>query len=86
MTQDEFNEAVLNITGNPDWALIKKGLENDVYHAQAQAFNAPDWGGVRELKGFAQGLTYVMNLRETVIQSMETAKANAALDELDADI
>ena len=41
INQDEFNEAVLDITGNPNWAIVKKGLENDIYQSQANAFNAP---------------------------------------------
>ena len=79
MTQDEYNEAVLERTSGPNWDIVVKGLKNDIYHTQAMAFDAKDWGAVCELKGFARGLAYCMNLRNVVITSIEQAKANANL-------
>ena len=36
MTQDQFNDAVLDVTGGPNWDIVKKGLANDIYNTQAQ--------------------------------------------------
>lgn len=67
MTQDDFNEALLDVTGGPQWDVVKKGLANDIYAAQAQALDAKSWEEVCELRGFAKGLAFVMNLRENLI-------------------
>ena len=86
MTQDEFNAAALEVTGGPAWDIVKKGLEHDIYNTQTQVFDTPDWGAVCELKGFARGIAYCINLRELVIQSIQTAKANEALEKDNADV
>ena len=66
MTQDQFNDAVLDVTGGPNWDIVKKGLANDIYNTQAQALDAKSWEEVCELRGFAKGLAFVMRLRETI--------------------
>lgn len=71
MTQEEFDNAVLEITGNPNWAIIQKGLANDIYNAQASALDAKTWEEVNALRGFAQGLAFVINLRESVTRAKE---------------
>lgn len=80
VTQEQFDEAVLNVTSGPDWEIVKKGLANDIYNTQAGVFdNARDWGSFMEFKGFARGIAYVINLRETVIRTLENEKTNANL-------
>lgn len=76
MTQDDFNNAVLAITAGPDWDVVKQGLSNDIYQVQSSALDAKDWASVCEARGFAQGLAYIINLRENTIQQMEVADAN----------
>ena len=71
MTQDDFNEAVLHCTGGPEWEIVKRGLANDIYQAQAQALEATSWDHVCELKGFAKGLAFIINLRESTLLAMK---------------
>lgn len=77
ITQEKFNEAVLDVTGGPNWDIVKLGLSNDIYQAQAQALDAGSWEEVCRLRGFAQGLAYVMNLREVVTTSIREGESNA---------
>lgn len=79
ITQAEFNEAVLEVTGGPNWDVVKKGLANDIYQTQASALDAADWGQVCELRGFARGIAYMMNLREAVKAQIVAEVDNAAL-------
>lgn len=77
VTQEQFDEAVLTLTGTPEWDIIVQGLANDIYHTQCQALDAADWGAVKELKGFASGLSYVINLRSTTITVQSNLKDEA---------
>lgn len=77
ITQDQFNAAVLNVTAGPDWDIIKKGLQNDIYQIQAGALDAKDWDTVCESRGFAQGVAYMINLRDSVIGALSVENDNA---------
>lgn len=79
MTQEDFDDAVLTITGRPEWALIQKGLSNDIYSAQASALDANTWEDVCRLRGFAQGLAFVINLRDTVVRAKEQVDADVSV-------
>lgn len=80
ITQEQFDDAVLALTGDPNWDIITQGLANDIYQTQASVFDsAHDWGQVMELKGFARGLAYVVNLRNNVVLTLKTEAANAKL-------
>ena len=70
MTQEDFNDAILMCTGHPEWEIVKKGLANDIYQAQAQALDAEDWDKVNELRGFAKGLAFIINIRESTLAAM----------------
>lgn len=76
MTQDQFNEAVLNVTGGQDWAIVQQGLANDIYQIQAGALDAKNWDAVCEARGFAAGLAYISALRETTLMAMEQQNAD----------
>ena len=77
ITQEQFNDAVLDVTGGPNWDIIKQGLSNDIYQVQASTLDANSWEAVCEAKGFAQGLAYLINLRENTIRAMDVEKSNA---------
>ncbi|NIN96669.1 MAG: hypothetical protein GTO49_17210 [Anaerolineae bacterium] len=64
ITQEAYDEAILEVTGGVHWDTVKKGLANEIYHAQARALDAESWEQVCRLKGFAEGIAYVMRLRE----------------------
>ena len=79
ITQEEFNEAILEVTGGPAWDIVKSGLLNDIYQVQAGALDAKSWEKVCEDRGFAKGLMHVIALRETLIKAAEIEKDNADL-------
>ena len=76
MTQDDFNNAVLAVTAGPDWDVVKQGLSNDIYQVQAGALDAKSWEQVCEARGFAQGLAYIINIRENTLKQIEIADAD----------
>lgn len=83
MNQDDFNEAVLTCTGHPEWDLVKKGLSNDIYQAQAQALDAKSWEEVCELRGFAKGLAFIINLRENTLAARAQGSSLLGVDDAD---
>jgi hypothetical protein len=70
ITPEQYTEAVLDVTGGSSWDIFKKGLEGDIYTLQAQALDAETWEQVCELRGFAKGLAFIMNLRENTKLAM----------------
>ena len=78
LTQEQLDDAVLTLSGTPEWAIVMQGLQADIYHMQASVFDAPDWDTVNKLRGFAEGLAYVINLRNTVTGLKEIEEANRA--------
>ena len=67
----KFFETILELTAYPErWILIKE-LESIIYHTQSNALEAPSWEKVNEDKGFAKGLAYIVNLRDTVKRQKE---------------
>ena len=79
ITQEQVDSAILAVTSGPEWDIVVKALKNEVYHIQANAFNAKDWGDFMQAKGYVTGLAYVINLRETTLQTIAQEKANADL-------
>lgn len=76
--QEALERAILDRLSGPNWDLIKQGLAAEIYSSQAGALDASSWEKVNELRGFAKGIYYVMNLRETTLHGMnEREKSNA---------
>ena len=86
ITQDQFNEAVLDVTGGPSWDIVKKGLANDIYATQAGSLEAQTWEQVCEARGFAKGLAFVMNLRESTKEAMRQGSSVMLETARDADV
>jgi hypothetical protein len=61
---DPYYEAMMTLTGLPEWELLVEELEKMVYEIQANALEASSWEKVQEDKGFAKGLAYMINLRQ----------------------
>jgi hypothetical protein len=79
MTDEEWEEAVLACTSPGDqWKIVQKGLSNEIYNAQANALDAADWGKVCELRGFAQGLAFMIGLRDNVKLRKQQRQTEAA--------
>jgi hypothetical protein len=80
-TEEEWEDSVLECTSpGPAWAIVKKGLANEIYAAQANALDSKTWEQVCELKGFAQGIAYMMNLRDNVVLRRQQRAEEARLD------
>lgn len=78
--EEEWEEAVLACTSpGASWEIVQKGLANEIYATQANALDAPDWGKVCELRGFAQGIQMMRSLRDTVILRRKQRQLNADL-------
>ena len=77
ITQDDFNEAVLAVTSGPAWDIVKQGLSNDIYQLQAGALEAKSWEAVKEARGFAAGLGYIINLSENTIIAIQQGVSDA---------
>jgi len=76
ITQEQFDEAVLELTGRPEWAVFEQGLKNEIYQSQARALSAESWEVVCRLRGFAEGLSFVGNLRAMTVAAQENNDAS----------
>ncbi len=69
-------EAMLTLTSYPEWDELVEDLKRMIYEEQAAGFEAAtDYPDLRERRGFAKGLAYIVNLRDTIkqIQGVENA-------------
>ena len=64
MTQEELDNAILTITGRPEWALVAELLAREAIISRDMCADANTWEDVQRRAGFAEGLGYVLNLRE----------------------
>jgi len=76
ITQEKLDEAILTITGNPDWAIVAEFLATEAIIARDSCADADSWDIVNKRSGFADGLAYVLNLRDMTEQSMEQRNAD----------
>ena len=76
ITQDQLDEAILSITGHRDWAIVAQFLTNEAIITRDSCADAESWDIVNKRSGFADGLAYVLNLRDMTEQSMEQRNAN----------
>lgn len=72
---EEFEDAVLVLMGHPKWAIIQRGLELEAQQRLLLAGLAPSWELTNQHRGEAQGIAYVANLRDTIIQQRENNDA-----------
>lgn len=80
ITQDQYNEAILEVTGSPQWRIVTRGLENDIYNIQARALEANSWEEVVEMRGFAKGLAFIIGLRDNTKQAMDQGSTLLGID------
>lgn len=73
--QQTFTDAVLAVTGGENWEVIQQGLRNMIYEVQASALELKSWEEVNQAKGFAQGLNYVIHLRDMELNKQEQDNA-----------
>ena len=80
MTQEErdkLDEDILKLMGTREWLNIAENLKKDIYNLQASMMEVDTWDKVNELRGFCQGITYIINLRDTVIQARKQEAQDA---------
>jgi len=75
ITQEQLDEAILTITGRPEWDIVAKFLTHEALVARDSCADAHSWEQVKERQGFAEGLAYVVNLREMTQRAMEERNA-----------
>jgi len=73
-TPEEFEDAILLLTGSPNWGIIQKLLFNEIQTSHNNAFFLPTWEHVQEEKGFCRGLMYVITLREQLMAAKKQAE------------
>lgn len=78
ITQEQYEDAVLMITGRPEWNDFALGLIEEIKLSQQNVFTKDNWDAVCEEKGFCRGLAYVITLREQVIKVRQERTAQDA--------
>lgn len=79
ITQDQLDDAILDITGRAEWAVIQSALNNEIYQCQASSLDVKTWEEVCALRGYAKALAFVIQLREMVVKSKEQEAKDAAV-------
>lgn len=74
---EAWEDAVLTITSGQAWETVRDGLTNEIYACQAAALEQHSWDKVCELRGYAQGLAFILNLRENTILAKKQREAEA---------
>ena len=80
---DKYYEDMITLTGYPEFKALAEELKKEIYQTQANCLqNSKSWEEVCFAKGWAAGLAYIINLRESTL----TAKKNAEEEALHADV
>jgi len=79
MTQEQLDNAILTITGNPEWALVAEFLAREALISRDSCADAISWEDVNKRAGFSDGLAFVLNLREMTERAMEERNADLRL-------
>lgn len=75
ITQQQLDEAILEEMGRPNWDIIRQFLAQQVMIARDSCAEANSWEEVLTRRGFAQGLVYVIELRDQTKIAMENQDA-----------
>lgn len=73
-TFQELDEAILGLTGEPEWKALVQVLGAENAAAMQNQLDASDWGEFKFQQGYRQALFFVFNLRE---HTKQLAEANA---------
>ena len=71
ITQEQLDEAILGLTGTPNWEIIATFLVSEAIQSRDMCADANSWDEVNKLSGFAEGLAYVVNLRSMTEASLK---------------
>lgn len=76
ITQEKLDEVILTELGRPDWDIIRQFLAQQILIARDACADVSNMEELSRLRGFADGLAYVVNLRENTIKAQELADAD----------
>jgi len=77
----QYFEAIITLTGYPEWEILVEELKKEIYQTQANVLeNSTTWDQVCAAKGWAAGLAYLVNLRENNAKAYASVLEQAALD------
>lgn len=72
----ELDEAILTLTGSPEWKAFVHVLGAENYNATQNQLDASDWGEFKFQQGYRQGLFFAFNLREYTKRLVENDNAD----------
>lgn len=75
VTQEQLNDAILSLTGKPEWDILSKFLVSEAMAARDSCADANTWEDVLRKRGFSDGLAFVVNLREMTESYIEQTHA-----------
>lgn len=78
VTQDKLDEALLYLTGLDEWNTLCLSLKNEIYAAQARSLDVGSWEEVNQLRGYAQALAFIINLRDNTKMGMKQDEQDSA--------
>lgn len=77
---EQFKEAMLTLTGSPEWDMLLDELKKEIYQHQANLLdNAKNWDSVVFTKGWCSALAYIVTLRDRTKAMQEVDDANVQL-------
>lgn len=79
ITQEKLDEAILDVTGDPNWDIMAAFLAREALVARDSCADVDSWEEVNKRRGFADGIAYVLNLREMTVKAMEQSDADIRL-------
>ena len=77
ITQEQLDEIILAEMGRPDWDIIRTYLAQQAMIHRDACSDANSWEEVQKLRGFANGLAFVVNLREDTQRAKEQEESDA---------
>ena len=78
----KYYDDIGEMVGTEGWKDLCEQLKREVYEKQADALSAPNWGRVCELRGEANALAVLVNLKEMTAMQ----KANEEADSMQGSV
>ena len=76
--KDKYYEDMITLTGYPEFHALAGELKKEIYQTQANCLqSSKSWDEVCFAKGWAAGLAYIINLRESTLMAKKTAEEEA---------
>jgi len=66
VTREQYVYLLEQMIETPGWSLVREEAEKEIYHIQASALEAKDWGEVQKMRGKAEQLAELVALPNIV--------------------